>query len=196
MKFFQFPNVRTLCIASFFASSAQGAMRLTLSGSNSQSNAGYQKIESGAGSASLSLDLGEYFRVGYSHRQELSSTTGYHIKSTSDQYTYFKSRSHITSNGVDLTLVLYNGEVITPFVFLGVTQKHYVVSTTEDDGTTDTMDLTQPGPEGGVGLGIRLSEKFSLKLTYTMSTGSSQLPGYAAQGATDTYTQLGLSYAL
>ncbi len=185
-----------LLAAIFISSSAFGAVHLTLGGSHSQSNAGYQKVESGAGSAALSLDLGEYFRVGLTHREELASTTGFHAVASTNTYSYFKSRSNISSNGVDLTLVLYNGEIITPYVFCGVTQKHYVITTVEADGTTDHFDMTQPGPQAGMGLGIRLNQKFSLKISYTMSIGQTQIPGNPAQSATDTFTQIGLSYAL
>ena len=175
---------------------ARAALHLSLGGSHSESNAGYQKIESGAGSAGLSIDLGDYFRVGFTHRQELSSTSGYQLKEATNQYVYFQSVSHVTSNAVDLTLILYAGEIVTPFIFAGVNVKHYSTDTQEADGTREHMELTYPGPQGGAGLGIRLNQKFSLKITYTMSPGIKQLPGEQAVSTTDTYTQVGISYAL
>jgi hypothetical protein len=179
-----------------YTQSAMGGVQITLGGSHSQANAGYQKIESGAGSAGVSLDLGEYFRIGYTHRQELSSTTGYQLKEASKQYVYFRSLSHVTANAVDLTMILYGGEIVTPFVFAGITVKHYSTDMQEADGTREHMELSYPGPQGGAGVGIRLNQKFSLKLTYTASQGSSQIPGQQGELKTDTYTQVGISYAL
>lgn len=186
----------SLYLISLLSTPASAGMQLSLGGSHSQSNAGYQKIESGAGSAGLSLDLGDYFRIGYTHRQELSSTTGYQLKEATNQYVYFESLSHVKSNSVDLTLILYAGEIITPFIFAGVTVKQYSTDMQEADGTHEHMELTYPGPQGGAGLGIRLNQKFSLKITYTMSPGVTQLPGALAESTIDTYTQVGISYSL
>jgi hypothetical protein len=195
----QIPSaLRSAIIAAFVmnASFAQAAINLSLGGSHSQSNAGYQKIESGAGSAGISIDLGDYFRVGYTHRQELAATTGYQLKEASKEYVFFQSLSHVTSNAVDLTLILYAGEIVTPFIFAGVNVKHYSTDNRESDGTYEHLDLVYPGPQGGAGLGIRLNQKFSLKVTYTMSPGVTQIPGQAANQTLDTYTQLGITYAL
>ena len=190
---------RTMFIFALTATSSGtslAAVQVSLGGSRSEANAGYQKIESGAGSAGLSIDLGEYFRVGYTHRQELSSTTGYHLKEATNQYVYFQSRSHVVSNGIDLTLVLYSGEIITPFIFAGYALKQYTTDMQEADGTTEHMYLPMPSPEGGAGISIKLNQKFSLKVTYTMSQGITQLPGGQAQSVLDSYTQLGISYSL
>lgn len=178
------------------SSPAFSAVKVTLGGSHSKSNAGYQKIESGAGSAGLSFDLGEHFMIGYTHRQELASTTGYQLKEESKQYVYFESLSHVTSNAIDLTLILYSGDILTPFIFAGVNVKHYSTDNKEADGTHEHLDITYPGPQGGAGLSIRLNQKFSLKVTYTMSPGVTQTPDQPAAATLDTYTQIGISYAL
>jgi len=175
---------------------AEAAVKFSLSGSRSESNAGYQKIESGAGSIGLSMDLGEYFMVGYSHRQELSSTVGYQQKAATSTFVYFQTLSHVTSNAIDLTLILYGGEVVTPFIFAGLAVKHYIVDTKEADGTVEHLDMPHPGPQGGAGLSIRLNQKFALKLTYTMTDGIKQLPGENAEMSIDTYTQMGITYSL
>lgn len=185
----------TACVLTF-SQPAHSGVQVTLGGSHSKSNAGYQKIESGAGSAGVSLDLGEYFRIGYTHRQELSSTTGYQLKEATNQYVYFRSLSQVTSNSVDLTLILFAGDYVTPFVFAGLSVKNYSTDAIESDGTRESMRLTYPGPQGGAGLGIRLNQKFSLKITYTMSPGVTQIPGQQGSATTDTYTQVGISYAL
>ena len=188
--------ITVFALTASISGTSLAAVHLSLGGSRSESNAGYQKIESGAGSAGVSIDLGEYFRVGYTHRQELSSTTGYHLKEATNQYVYFQSRLHVVSNGVDLTLVLYGGEIITPFIFAGYALKQYTTDMQEADGTTEHMYLPLPSPEGGAGMAIKLNQKFSLKITYTMSQGVTQLPGGEAQPVIDSYTQLGIQYAL
>jgi hypothetical protein len=180
----------------FASSSADAAMHVSLMGSHSQANAGYQKIESGSGSAGVAIDLGQYFRLGYTHRQELSATKGYKDKNDDNQFVYFESLTHITSNDVDLTLILYAGDIFTPFIFAGVGVKHYVIDMVEADGTREHNDFVYPGPQGGAGMSIRINQKFSLKLTYTMSPGVSKLPGEKEQGTIDNYTQIGISYTL
>jgi hypothetical protein len=178
------------------AQTSQAAMHVSLMGSHSQSNAGYQSIESGAGSAGVAFDLGQYFRLGFTHRQELSSTKGYKNKEETNTYVYFESLSHVTSNDVDLTLILYAGDIVTPFIFAGVGVRHYVTDMQEADGTREHMDFVYPGPQGGAGLSIRINQKFSLKLTYTMSPGVSKLPGEEEKSTLDNYTQVGISYTL
>lgn len=180
----------------FCSENSLAAVQISLGGSHSESNAGYQKIESGAGSAGVSIDLGSYTRLGYTHRQELSQTTGYELKEATNQYVYFRSRSHIIANAVDLTLILYAGDIVTPFVFGGISVKNYNTEMVQADGTREKLHLTLPGPQGGAGLSIRLNQKFSLKLTYTVSDGVKQIPGSEGERTIDSYSQVGISYTL
>lgn len=179
-----------------FAAPSFSAVKVSLSGSRSESNAGYQKIQSGAGSAGLSLDLGEYFMVGYTHRQELSSTVGYQQIEGTNIFVQFKTLSHVTTNALDLTLVLYGGEIVTPFVFAGLAVKHYVIDTVQAGQEPQHVAMPHYGPQGGAGLSIRMSQKFSFKLTYTLTDGVKQYPGESAEQTVDTYTQMGITYSL
>jgi hypothetical protein len=172
------------------------AMKVSLSGSRSESNAGYQKIQSGAGSAGLSLDLGEYFMVGYTHRQELSSTVGYQQIDGTNIFVQFKTLSHVTTNALDLTLILYGGEIVTPFIFAGLAVKNYVIDFVQAGQDPQRVSKPHYGPQGGAGLAIRMSQKFSFKLTYTLTDGVKQYPGESAEQTLDTYTQMGITYAL
>jgi hypothetical protein len=178
------------------SSQSLAAVKVSLSGSRSESNAGYQKIQSGAASAGLSMDLGEYFMVGYTHRQELSSTVGYQQLEAASTFVYSKTLSHVTTNAVDLTLILYGGDVVTPFVFAGLAVKHYMIDTTQDGQEPQHVSMPHYGPQGGAGLSIRLNQKFSFKLTYTLTDGIKQLPGQNPEQTVDTYTQMGITYAL
>jgi hypothetical protein len=172
------------------------AMKVSLSGSRSESNAGYQKIQSGAGSAGLSFDLGEYFMVGYTHRQELSSTVGYQQIDGTNIFVQYKTLSHVTTNAMDLTLILYGGEIVTPFIFAGLAVKHYVIDSVQAGQDPQRVSMPHYGPQGGAGVSIRMSQKFSFKLTYTLTDGVKQYPGESAEQTLDTYTQMGITYAL
>lgn len=171
-------------------------MHVSLGGSHSESNAGYQKIVSGAGSAGLSFDIGGYTRLGYTFRQELDSTTGYQLNSAGTEFVYFRKNSSVTSNSVDLTLILYAGDIFTPFVFAGVVKKQYATHIADATGAVESYAYPYAGPQGGFGLGIRLSQKFSLKGTYTMSNGYTVVPGQQLQTTVDSYTQVGITYEL
>ena len=183
---------------------ANAGMHLTLGGSNSISNAGYQKIQSGAASGSLAFDLGDYFRLGYSYRQELSITSGYTEAKdengvvTEDVYVKFLNMSRVTSQSVDFTVVLYAGEIFMPYVFVGVVNKRYEIDNQIEGQPVERLRLPMPAsPNGGAGMGIRLNQKFSLKMSYTMSQGFKQLPGQIDPERTiDTYTQVGITYSL
>jgi hypothetical protein len=193
---------------------ANAGMHFTLSGSHSVANAGYQKIETGAGSGTVDVDLGEYFRIGFTHREELASTTGYAPLKRTDGSTYkdsagaerygkFASLSKSKTNSVDLTIVLYAGDIITPYIFGGIAQKSYDIETqsqyvNESGEVVNAVEKTQvsfPTPSGGAGLAIRLSQKFSLKMSHTMTMGMKQLPGEPLEKTTDGYSQVGISFA-
>lgn len=175
---------------------AMSAVHVSLGGSQSESNAGYQKIVSGAGSAGLSFDIGGYTRLGYTFRLESDQTTGYQLNTAGTQYVYFKKNSLVTSNSLDLTLILYAGDIFTPFVFAGIVKKQYATQIQDATGLSESYSYPYAGPQGGAGLGIRLSQKFSLKTTYTMSNGYKVTPGQELQQTVDSYTQVSITYEL
>ncbi len=197
-------NISFLLALVWLPSVATAGMHLTLGGSNSVSNAGYQKIQAGAASGSLAFDLGDYLRLGYSYRQELSITSGYTEAKdangviTDDVYVKFLNMSRVTSQSVDLTVVLYAGEIFMPYVFIGIVNKNYEIDNQIEGQPVERIRLPMPAsPNGGAGMGIRLNQKFSLKMSYTMSQGYKQLPGQLEPERTiDTYTQVGITYSL
>lgn len=188
---------------------ASAGMHLSLSGSQSSSNAGLQKIESGAGSASVAFDIWDYLRLGYTYRQEISSTGGYTegrdanggiIKNAAGEpasYVKFLNRSRVVSQSVDLTIVLYAGDVFMPYIFVGAGTKNYDILNQTENKEDEHIKASVPvSPNAGAGLGIRLSQRFSLKFSYTVSQGIKQLPGQLAEPTLDNYTQVGITYAL
>lgn len=187
---------------------ASAGMHLSLSGSQSTSNAGLQKIQSGSGSASIAFDIWDYLRLGYTYRQELAYTGGYTeakdangviIKNSAGNPTYVKflNRSRVVSDSVDFTVVLYAGDVFMPYVFVGAGRKNYNIINQTEGQEDEVIKLTMPfSPNGGVGLGIRMSQRFSLKFSYTVSQGYKQLPDQPLELTMDSYSQVGISYAL
>lgn len=178
--------------------SAFAAMHLSLSGNHSLVHAGYQTIESGGASASVAFDLGSYFRLGLTHRQENSSAKG-HIEDekTKELHTY-ESQSYIMSNSLDFTVVLYAGEIFMPYIFVGYGTKYYHIRKVESGVISDDRNAG-PGPNGGAGFAISLSKNFSLKISHTLSSGvtkDANHPELEGKSAVDGYTQAGISYAL
>ena len=182
-----------LCLES---GSSYAVMHLSLSGSHSDSNAGLQKIEAGSLSASVAFDLGDYFRLGYTHMQQLQSAIGNTQDQETKVYTAIRSKSHVVSHSVDLTAILYAGEIFTPYIFAGMGVKTYNIENKEGDKPTEKTTVTIPNPNGGAGMAIRLNQKFSLKLSYTVSPGVKQEPNKPQEGTTDSYAQIGIQYSL
>lgn len=177
--------------------SAFGVVYFTLGGSQSQNNVPYQTYVSRAGSASVAVDVGEYFRVGYTHRQEFSNNYGYKA-STNDPslYSEFLSQTKVVSNSVDLNIILYAGDLFIPYLSAGAVVKSYSSEMSSIDGTESSRITLPPAPNLGGGVGVRLSRSFSLKLSYMVSPGVRQEPGGIQEGILDTYSQLGITYQL
>jgi hypothetical protein len=199
---FQMRNVFNflLCLHAVFLGTAQAGVHFSLGGSVSDSHAGYQEQQAVSGNAGLAIDLADYVRVGYTHRQDYALVKGYkqyeEKKGTVDEFKTFESKSHVVTHSFDLTLILYAGQVVTPFVFGGVSLKLYDIDNKEEGKDDEHIELPVPGPSGGVGLSISASRQFSLTLRHTLSRGVKQLPGEEAESTIDSYTTLGISYAL
>ncbi len=197
------PSLFCLIASSVFlcSSSLHAAVRFSLGGSQSSSNLGWQSVNSTSISGGVSMDLSEYFRLGYNHRQEISTAEGLKCSKTTtcvddDYTTAFKTDSHIVANSVDLTLILYAGEVFTPFIFAGVTKKSYDI-TTYEDGKEPEHDSGGPlGPSGGLGLSLAMTQKFSLTLKHSLSQGGKYAHGEEPQATVDRQSEIGISYKL
>lgn len=205
-------QLRALPLVLLFASSpALGVVYITGSISASESNVGLQTQESRGASGSIAFDLGRYIRLGFTHRQDMQTADGYvgeaedtcvFGKDVSGCATYY-SKTHIVSNSVDLTLILYEGDVVVPFIQGGAVIKTYTfqTETVKRDGSVEA-EKTGPVPFGpvpnlGAGLGIRLNRQFTLKLSYTASPGITQDPIENKEKVVwDKQMSLGLTYQL
>ncbi len=176
---------------------ADAAVYFTLGGSQSHNNVPYQTYESRAGSASVAMDLGEYFRVGYTHRQEFSNNTGYRALVTQPgYYGEYVSQTRVISNSIDFNIILFAGEIFIPYLSAGAVVKAYHSGIETVEGSEASSFTLPPVPNLGGGIGIRLNRNFSLKLSYTVSPGKKQEPGGIQEGILDNYSQLGVTYQL
>ncbi len=188
----------TLMIGLLASSAGFSAVHLTIQGSASNNNLGLQTHSSRSASGSVAVDLGQYVRIGVTHREALIEQEGYAQGEDDDTYLFAKSTQYVTSNSLDLTLILYYGEIFVPYIMGGVVVKNYLVETnTETEGKVQSRYSGSPVPNGGFGVGIRLNKDFSLKISYTVSPGIRQIdPDSEPESVLDSYTSVGVSYNL
>ena len=187
------------------SSSAYGTVYVTGSVSASTSNVPLQTYESQAASGSLGIDLGSYIRLGVTHKQEFQISSSYKDTSTeagstatAPNYVEVYSRTHIVSNSLDLTLILYEGQVFLPYLTLGAVVKNYRFDTQEEGQASELRKgSVGPVPNVGGGIGFRLNKDFTLKFAFTASPGLAQKPGEEKATSTwDRNTSVGLTYQL
>ena len=194
-------NIGSVIVGISFSPQAQSAVQFTLSGSMSESNAGLQKTDSGSVGAGISFDLGSSFRLGLTHRQALSVYSGFvdDVDATDPtrRYPTFQNKVHTMSNSVDLTIYLYRGQILTPYIFGGFGLKNYRVESKEQytEPTTDEYNGI-PSINGGAGFSIKIDQRFSLKAFHTLSSGGHKKePGSdKVTNVMDSYSQLGIEY--
>lgn len=176
---------------------ANAVVYLTIGGNASQNNVPLSTYNSIAGSGSIAIDLGRYVRLGYTHRQEYQSTQGWTKEDNNAQYIDFYNLTHLTSNSVDLTVILYEGELLVPYIVGGGVIKTYRFENRKAGITEKSDPLTMPPvPNLGTGVGLRLNRDFTLKLSYVASPGYTQEPNGEIKGTWDKYSTLQLTYQL
>jgi hypothetical protein len=184
---------------SFMTSNALGAIHFTLQGSASDSYLGLQTQSNRSASGSIATDLGVYFRIGVTHREDVSDQEGYSEKADQSGYYYLKTRTNMAANSLDLTIILYYGELFVPYIMAGVIKKASVTDYIFEDGEKISSKRAEPlGPNAGVGLGIRLNKDFSLKLSYSVSVGFVQdgPEDTVGRAILDKVTSVGITYDL
>lgn len=193
--------VVTILGSLFYSSLAFGAVHFGISGNAKTDNLGLETHRSQSGKASVSFDMGSYFRLGVSALREMQQIEGYRNFSDDKDAdpVEFNSRVVVDVYSLDLITVLYSGEIFTPFIFVGAALKNYEVATESEIAGIDESDAMTygPVPNGGGGLAISLSRDFSLKLTYTMSPGVTFDPETKeGKRVLDQRTDVGISYRL
>lgn len=179
---------------------AKGAVHFSLLGSANNNNLGLSNQDSRSASASVAVDVGQYLRLGVTHRQGFIKMEGYRYNELVNKYFYIEEKTHSIANSLDLTIVLYYGEIFVPYIQIGLVKKEYRITSFLDDeeGSVTNFVSMRPVPNGGIGIGVRLDQNFSLKFSYTVSPGVRQLhPNLEPEtGVLDTYTSVGISYQL
>ena len=158
-----------------FAFQVQAATQVSIEGDQTHNNTGLTTKSSGGIGGSLSQDLGSYFRLGLKFRQEEDHEVGFMEERDPTDKTkkiYYKINTTVkmSISSLNLFIILYNGEVFTPYIFAGVARIQYDIHK-EVDGYVSDDSFWIPSPTGGVGLAFRLSPKFSIKFTYSMRQG-------------------------
>jgi hypothetical protein len=192
----RFPVVRSLInsgvlIAALVSPKAYGAISLSLSGTSEASHQGQVSSREVAGSLRVGLGLGEHFQIGLSHRRSEERTTTL----TTENFE-LKSKLGVVTNGLDLTVILYNG-LVSPYLFGGVAVKDYSI----ESNYSEPAEVNGVyAPMYGLGMQIFLNQDFSLKLNQTF-TPSERIVGYAdgkpiKKDILDSYLEVGITYRL
>lgn len=181
------------------AKPATAGIHFTLQSALSENNFLLTSQNSRSGSASIAFDLGTYFRIGLTHRQAINQSQGYfEVQGTSPVvYDYKEEETHVFSNSLDFTIILYYGRLFVPYLQVGAVKKDYQLITSNGESEqTNIKKSFDPVPNGGIGLGVRLNRNFSLKLSLSLSPGFklSSPDQEKAEGVWDTYTSVGISY--
>ena len=197
-----------LLLALGFATPSFAGIHFTLSGQHSKSNTGYQSVEAGALSVGIAFDIGQYIRLGYTHMQQLQASEGYACEENSSTSTpdgnggylacpTFQSLSHIVGHSVELTLILYAGDIMTPYITLGAGPRTYRIVSQKADAPEEIDTGGGPSGNGAIGVSFKLNQKFSLKRSYAMTGGVKKIPGEEkSKGTVDGSASVGLQYSL
>jgi len=158
-----------------------------------------QELSTVSGKGSISVDLGSYIRLGYSYSQAFQHQEGYENKADEDEpreLVYREQDIRQTSHAVNLFIVLFAGDIFTPYIFGGMAMKYFVIDTKEEGEEPKRETGKGPSPNGGAGLSIALNKNFSLKFSYTLSLAVKEDYYGETSSATDTQFEVGLSYKI
>lgn len=176
---------------------AAAVASFTLSGKMGSSTVPLQNSSTRSGSGTIDFDLGQYFRLGFTLQQDYTTKDGY-AKKSDEVYRRYSERSLFIMKSVDLTIILYNGDLLIPYIFGGVarieSQTKVVYDGEEPDTNTSVVPMV---PTGGVGFGLRLNRQFTLKFSNRWLPGTKQIdPEGKPEGVVDSQMQVGITYQL
>jgi opacity protein-like surface antigen len=182
------------CITSLYASSEIG-----VHGNWSKNYLGLETHTSQSYRGTISTDLISIFRIGYSYRHGYQHREGYQDVSADPEnpsYRYFEQDVLQKTHSVDLFIILYAGEMLTPYIFVGMARKDYEITIREEGGEPTHAKATVPGPTWGAGLAIALSSNFVLKASNTWSIGQTTNIQGETKMMQDSQMDVGISYRL
>jgi len=173
-----------------------GAAHLGISYSDSLTTL-EQETRSSSGSAGFSFDLGTYFNIGLTYRNQYSYIKGYEQDEDTKEIQYSETKMNLSSYSLDLSIILYPGDVFVPYVFGGLVIKNLSSRKEFPNSPPIIRDGKGiPDWQGGAGVGLRFSERFTLKYSRTWTPGTKLLKDGTAQRVTDYYQTFGLSYKI
>lgn len=185
-----------------FASSVSfGAAHIGISYSDSITTS-EQEYKSSSGSASFSFDIGTYFNIGLTGRNQYSYAKGYEKDERTNQIQYSETKMSMTSYSIDLSIILYPGDVFVPYIFGGYVTKYLSSKKVYGDPSTGNQAVIErnegpvPDYQCGGGVGLRFSERFSLKYSVTFTPGTKLLSDGTGELTMDRYQSIGLSYKI
>lgn len=171
-------------------------VNISLSGSSGNSSIFLQTQKTVSGSISVSFDIGSYVQLGLTHQQATSNETGYTYDASQKAYVYSETLTSTQANSLDLTLILYAGEIFTPYVKAGAVIKKYTIMYDQNEDTKTTFPAPL-GAQAGLGLSIKLNQKFSLNLSTTHSVGYRQeTPNDSLKQVIDVSNSVGITFKI
>ena len=193
--------LRILVFVFVFCSSAisSAAVHFTLQGTASDSDAGLQSYNKRAFSTSIAFDVGRHFRLGLTHRQEDNKTEAWTYNSNDSSYYFRSTKTFVTSNSLDLTVIIYYGSLFVPYIQGGLIVKDYEITDSIAGFSATNSIQSPPVPNAGAGLNIILNRNFSLKLSYNISPGyrvENPLDQENVKDVWDSYTSIGITYKI
>lgn len=204
--------VLAAALASASTSPAQAGIFVAGSLSMASFNGGLQTGASSGGSGTVGFEFTEYVRLGYTHKRQTMTREGWMGKAEGDcDYQSddpvvlgclaFTERTYDIADSFDLTLVLYNGEVVAPFILGGLILKTRDYKRTREGAVGEPNESTHdrsftPSPNLGGGMHVRLNRQFSLKFQYTVSQGARYTPRREETKLWDKDMSLGVTYQL
>lgn len=181
------------------SSPAFAGMQLGLSGAWAQHHLGLETHTMQMGKASLSVDLGSYFRIGYSFSQTSQHIEGYEDEAEDGEdpiYVAFEQDVLMNSHSVDLFAILYAGSIMTPYIFAGGAMKYFVLEKRKVGRTPKRETGEEPSPNFGAGLSISITKSFAMKIANTWSMGVKKTIDGEVGMARDSQFEVGISYSL
>lgn len=182
------------------SSGAIAAVSIGLSGSWAKNHLGLQSQTTQSGKASVTADLGPYFRLGYSFRQTFQNRKGYIDKASDgedEDLVYFEQSVNMMTHSMDIFAVLYAGRIFTPFIFVGAAVKYYKITIEEEDTDEKHSEYGPlPVPNYGLGMAVAINRTFSAKITNTWSSGVSTDAEGKSRRVRDSQIDIGISYKI
>lgn len=165
----------------------------------------YKRNQTQSANASVEFGVGPYVRLGYGFEYGYSTEEGYSSE-LDGIFVPVDDSTIVSGHSIDLTLVLYPGEIFVPFIKGGGIHRQYDMRyvsgreylTTGNKVYVEYEDDMTTWQAGG-GLGIKLNRQFSLRISYILSPGK-RMPTdpnkSEADKVLDRKTSIGLSYQL